>query len=166
MQQPNRTTQNPQNRSAVPQGNRTLSAQARAASIPTNKPPVTQSAGSANLTESTSKNAVVCRKCKSTQIVGNKRGYSFSKMFLTFGLMIGIGVLLLIIYGILTEFMMSYGFFNSPFSNAIFIFIGTTGILSISLALLVSILVGFVGRSEIVNGCMSCGFKWAPAKKK
>ncbi|QDS36192.1 hypothetical protein FPS98_20465 [Brevibacillus brevis] len=37
---------------------------------------------------------------------------------------------------------------------------------SISLSIPVSILVGFVGRNEIVNGCMNCGFKWSPAKKK
>ncbi|MNW69749.1 hypothetical protein D3C74_488320 [compost metagenome] len=40
------------------------------------------------------------------------------------------------------------------------------GAISFILALPVSILVGFVGRSEIVNGCMNCGFKWRPAKRK
>ncbi|QLG42562.1 hypothetical protein HW560_01325 [Paenibacillus sp. E222] len=38
--------------------------------------------------------------------------------------------------------------------------------ISIFVSLPVSILVGFVGRSEIVNGCMNCGFKWRPAKRK
>ncbi|MBY0083926.1 hypothetical protein H7K37_02035 [Brevibacillus brevis] len=38
--------------------------------------------------------------------------------------------------------------------------------ISIGLSIPVSILVGFVGRNEIVNGCMNCGFKWSPAKKK
>ncbi|WP_405158529.1 hypothetical protein [Paenibacillus sp. FSL H8-0283] len=45
-------------------------------------------------------------------------------------------------------------------------FIGIICGISISLCLPVSILVGFVGRSEIVNGCMNCGFKWRPAKRK
>ncbi|QGQ99950.1 hypothetical protein EHS13_04380 [Paenibacillus psychroresistens] len=37
---------------------------------------------------------------------------------------------------------------------------------SISLSLPVAILVGFAGRSNIINACMNCGFKWAPSKKK
>ncbi len=45
-------------------------------------------------------------------------------------------------------------------------FIGIICGISVSLSLPVSILVGFVGRSEIVNGCMNCGFKWRPAKRK
>ncbi|RKN84081.1 hypothetical protein D7M11_15790 [Paenibacillus ginsengarvi] len=44
--------------------------------------------------------------------------------------------------------------------------IGVICWISISLSLPVSILVGFVGRSEIVNGCMNCGFKWTPARRK
>ncbi len=31
---------------------------------------------------------VVCRKCKSDQIVGNKRGYNFKRMFLILFLML------------------------------------------------------------------------------
>lgn len=46
-----------------------------------------------------------------------------------------------------------------------FIFTGIICWISICLSLPVSILVGFVGRSEIVNGCMNCGFKWRPSKK-
>ncbi|MEK4664618.1 hypothetical protein MHH93_22305 [Priestia sp. FSL H7-0729] len=38
--------------------------------------------------------------------------------------------------------------------------------ISIFISLPVSILIGFVGRGEIVNGCMNCGFKWRPAKRK
>jgi len=40
------------------------------------------------------------------------------------------------------------------------------GAISFFLSLPVSILVGFGGRSEIVNGCMNCGFKWRPAMRK
>ncbi|WP_243864271.1 hypothetical protein [Paenibacillus castaneae] len=50
--------------------------------------------------------------------------------------------------------------------DGIITFIGIICWISISLSLPVSILVGFVGRSEIVNGCMNCGYKWRPAKKK
>ncbi len=31
---------------------------------------------------------VVCRKCKSDQVVGNKRGYNFKRMFLILFLMV------------------------------------------------------------------------------
>lgn len=45
-------------------------------------------------------------------------------------------------------------------------FIGVIRGISIFTYLPVNILVGFIGRNEIVNGCMNCGFKWRPAKRK
>nr|WP_255262346.1 hypothetical protein [Bacillus cereus] len=37
---------------------------------------------------------VVCRKCKSDQVVGNKRGYNFKRMFLILFLMVTTFILL------------------------------------------------------------------------
>jgi hypothetical protein len=51
-------------------------------------------------------------------------------------------------------------------SEGLIAVIGIVCWISISLSLPISILVGFIGRSELVNGCMSCGFKWTPAKRK
>ncbi|TPG89213.1 hypothetical protein EEL32_06915 [Brevibacillus laterosporus] len=52
------------------------------------------------------------------------------------------------------------------FLDDLITFFGIICNISLVLSIPVSILVGFVGRSEIVIGCMNCGFKWTPAKKK
>lgn len=162
MQRTDRTTLNPQNRPpAAPQGNRTANGQAKAASSPINRVSVTPSAGAGNHTESTSKNTVTCRKCKSTQIVANKRGYSFANMFKTLGSIIFIGILSIVFVTV----YMWYGISSSSSSSVAGAF-GAIGMILLFLSLPTSILVGFIGRNEIVNGCMNCGFKWRPAKRK
>ncbi|WP_028531016.1 hypothetical protein [Paenibacillus sp. HW567] len=105
-------------------------------------------------------NVVVCRKCKSQQVVANKRGYSFANMFKTLGIMIFIGILAV---G-LTSLALMYSVSDS--ASSILQIFAVLGGISFFLALPVSILVGLAGRSEIVNGCMSCGYKWRPSKKK
>lgn len=58
----------------------------------------------------------------------------------------------------------AHGIFGS--SSKLIGAIGGIGMFIMSLSLPVSILVGFVGRSTLINGCMNCGFKWTPAKRK
>lgn len=155
MKSTTRTTTNQPNRPTPTHANRMVSSQTRSANTQANRTTVSQSGGAANPTNpSGNGKTVVCRKCKSGQLVANKRGYSFAKMFTTLGIM---GLLPLIIALIM---------FVVFWSMAGLIFIGVICLISVSLSLPVSILVGFAGRSEIVNGCMNCGFKWTPAKRK
>ncbi len=107
-------------------------------------------------TTSNNSNTVVCRKCRSTQVVANKRGYSFLRMFLWLGIMLG---------GTVVFFMI--GEFLASIKKVDMI----TGIPEIMFLLWffsvpVAIIAGFVGRNAIVNGCMNCGHKWMPVKKK
>lgn len=161
MQRTTRPTATPSNKPAAPQGNRTVSGQARTASTssPTSRAPATPSTGAGTPTEGPSQRAITCRKCKSTQIVANKRGYSFANMFKTLGTMILIGLLSIVF----TSFNLWYGLISS---SSVIGAVGVIGMILLFLSLPVSILVGFVGRSELVNGCMNCGFKWRPALKK
>ncbi len=112
-------------------------------------------------------NAVICRKCKSQQIVANKRGYSFANMFKTLGWM-GLFPLILVLVGFIGTYLLTrYVRVGSGGGfEGILLIIGIICWISISFSLPVSILVGFAGRSEIVNGCMNCGFKWRPANRK
>lgn len=71
-----------------------------------------------------------------------------------------IGILSIVLVGV--DF--AHGIFGS--SSKVIAAIGGIGVFIASLSLPVSILVGFVGRSTLINGCMNCGFKWTPAKKK
>lgn len=161
MQRDTRTTFNQPNRSTSAQTNRTVSGQSKAASPQVNRTTVSQAGGAGNQSNTTNNvNVVTCRKCKSQQIVANKRGHSFANMFKTLGIMILISILLIVI----SSFMMWNSIMGSS-SSAIGAF-GIFGMIILFLTLPVSILVGFVGRSQIVNGCMNCGFKWRPAKKK
>lgn len=158
MQRDNRTTYNQPNRSSA-QTNRAVSGQSRANS------PQASSTKSAN--------AVVCRKCKSQQIVANKKGYSFVKLFKTLGWM-GLFPLILVVVGAVVAFYYQSNVritsgISSTGSDSMEILLVIIGIIcwiTVSLSLPVGILVGFIGRSEIVNGCMNCGFKWRPAKRK
>lgn len=154
MQRTTRSTANQPNKTPLSQTNRTIVNQAGRASSQSN---------TAN-----DVNSVTCRKCRSQQIVANKRGYSFSNMFKTLGWM-GLLPLILVLVGTVGAYIfMQSARIDSGGSEGTdgFIIIGIICWISISLSLPVSILVGFVGRSEIVNGCMNCGFKWRPSKKK
>lgn len=177
MQPTTRPTVNQPNRTIPAQANRTASSQSRAASPQVNRATVSQAGGAGSQSNNANNvNVVTCRKCKSQQIVANKKGYSFANMFKTLGWM-GLLPLILVLVGTVGAylFMMnvkigSGGSGGSGIGgggiDGIITFIGIICWISISLSLPVSILVGFVGRSEIVNGCMNCGFKWRPAKKK
>ncbi|GCD83648.1 hypothetical protein PTHTG4_27120 [Parageobacillus thermoglucosidasius] len=100
---------------------------------------------------------VVCKKCKSNQIVANKRGYSFKTMFLVLMSMI---VMLVILVSIAIQF--EDFLFDTGIDDILFIPI----FIIILLGLPISILSGFIGRNTLVNGCMNCGYKWIPAKNK
>lgn len=193
MQRDTRTTFNQPNRSTPTQANRTVggqyravngqsrtaSGQSRTTSSQVNRTTPSQAGGAGsqpNTVNNVNANAVTCRKCKSQQIVANKRGYSFANMFITLGWM-ALLPLILVIGGTLgaTYLMMNMdvsigGSGTSSVSggafDAVIAIIGIMCWISFSLSLPVSILVGFIGRSEIVNGCMNCGFKWRPGKKK
>ncbi|KGP91483.1 hypothetical protein N780_19995 [Pontibacillus chungwhensis BH030062] len=105
---------------------------------------------------------VRCPKCRSDQITGNKRGYSFKqigKMFIT---MIGIGLLILIISNLLRatlstlliEIEVLYLLFTTALPIAYYMcFIS---------ALPVSLLYGLKGRNNLINSCMQCGSQWTP----
>lgn len=160
MQRDTRTILNQPNKTTPAQANMTARGQSRVASTQVNRT-VGQVEGTGSQSKTTnSVNAVTCRKCKSQQVVANKRGYSFANMFKTFGIMILIGILTIV-----TSYLF-YMYSVSDGSRVLRQIVIGLGAISFILALPVSILVGFVGRSEIVNGCMNCGFKWRPAKRK
>ncbi|HFT5903635.1 TPA: hypothetical protein ACGSMF_004809 [Bacillus cereus] len=100
---------------------------------------------------------VVCRKCKSDQVVGNKRGYNFKRMFLILFLMV--------------VAFLSLGFFSvylihapsSPFRVMSNIVANIFGFIMF-LGLPIGIFSGFIGRKNIVNSCMNCGYTWMPKK--
>jgi hypothetical protein len=89
-------------------------------------------------------NEVICKKCKSNQIVANKRGYSFKRMFLVIISLFAIGFVIAQVGLALCQTMFLYGF-----GGMLFFFSLPVGIIS-----------GFIGRSNILNGCMKCGNKW------
>lgn len=159
MQRPSKPTASPAQRSSAPQAGRTASGQARAAGNSPSRASAATSPGAGNPANSANQKTVVCRKCKSPQIVANKRGYSFAFLFTCLVTMILFGVLLFVLSNAMLLTV------NAQ-SSAAFGILGVLGFVMIFFSLPVSILVGFVGRSTIVNGCMNCGHKWTPAKKK
>lgn len=163
-QRTSRTTLNQPNKSAANQANRAAGGQTRPAVSQVNRATSQGGAGSQN-NGTNSVNTVLCRKCKSPQIVANKKGYSFVNLFKTLGWMVLLPTLLLIIVALIGWVLLMN---KSPYdlTEIILAIIMIICQISISLSIPVSILVGFVGRNEIVNGCMNCGFKWSPAKKK
>ncbi|MGZ7443047.1 hypothetical protein [Paenibacillus sp. TH7-28] len=157
MQRPSKPTASPAQRSSAPQAGRTASGQVRAAGNSPSRASAATSPGAGNPANSANQKTVVCRKCKSPQIAANKRGYSFAYLFTCLVTMILFGIFLFILNGVMLI---------SANTASAFGFLGPLGLVFIFFSLPVSILVGFVGRSTIVNGCMNCGHKWTPAKKK
>lgn len=103
------------------------------------------------------KRRVVCRKCKSDQIVGNKRGYNFKRMFL---------ILFLMVVALVSLLFFATSLVHSP--NSPFLILNGPAILFVQfimvLGLPITVFSGFVGRKNIVNGCMNCGHTWMPKK--
>lgn len=99
-----------------------------------------------------SSNSVACRKCKSTQVVANKRGYSFGKMFNTL-------LITFVICIALAIFSPSLDSVEGPGN------LNIIGVILFYIGFPVAIIRGFIGRSDIVNGCMNCGNKWAAGKR-
>jgi hypothetical protein len=162
-QRTTRPTSNQPNRTTATQANRTLGNQTRPTNSQVNR--ATSQAGSGGQNNgSNNANNVVCRKCKSPQIVANRRGFSIAKVLKTLGWMVLFPIILLVPMALLGKFLSSSGVGEviQAFKEGL----GVLYLISINLALPVSIILGFVGSSEIVNGCMNCGFKWSPAKKK
>lgn len=165
MKTTSKTSGNQINRSTSTQVSRPVSSQTRTSSSQVNR----STSGQAGVTTNQSNggstgSVVVCRKCKSPQIVANKRGYSFANMFKTLGFMTLIPIFILVIMTLDLQYLL----WNSSTSNneGLLAIILIMCWISLILSIPVSILVGFVGRNELVNGCMNCGFKWTPAKKK
>lgn len=163
MQNNSRTTTNQPNRS-TPQANQTTSSQYRTTGSQAGRTAPSQAERTTAPASTGQTKVVVCRKCKSPQIAANKRGYSFARLFKTMGWMFLLPGLILIGVTFLTGFLLVSS--SSEISDVLIpIVIMMCGI-SMSLSLPVSILTGFIGRSELVNYCMNCGHKWMPAKKK
>jgi hypothetical protein len=101
-------------------------------------------------------NSVICKKCKSNQVVANKRGYSFGLMLKVLFSMIGVGVAGLVIVTLSLEF--GHGI-------ELFYGIGVVMGFPLFLSLPTALLCGFIGRNNIMNGCMNCGNKWLAGKK-
>jgi hypothetical protein len=100
---------------------------------------------------------VVCRKCKSDQVVGNKRGYNFKRMFLILFLMV-VAFLSLDFFSVYLIHAPS-----SPFRVMSNIVANIFGFIMF-LGLPIGIFSGFIGRKNIVNDCMNCGYTWMPKK--
>lgn len=169
MQRDTRTALNQTNRPASAQANRAASGQSRAAGPQENRN-VNQLRAAGNQPNPGTTKVVVCRKCKSPQIVANKRGFSFANMFKTLGWMVGLPLVLLVLGTVGTSFFMlnmkAGSGVNGDGLDALIGVVGVICFISISLSLPASILIGFVGRSDIVNGCMNCGFRWKPLRRK
>ncbi|SEJ74081.1 hypothetical protein [Bacillus thuringiensis] len=101
---------------------------------------------------------VVCRKCKSDQIVGNKRGYNFKRAFFILFLLLGT----LITIGIVSNFL--YVIVPRNSMDGVVGLSAIVGLLIILLGPPITLFIGFVGRKNIVNGCMNCGHTWMPKK--
>ncbi|PFF69657.1 hypothetical protein CN339_28685 [Bacillus thuringiensis] len=101
---------------------------------------------------------VVCRKCKSDQIVGNKRGYNFKRAFFILFLLLGT----LITIGIVSNFL--YVIVSRNSINGVVGLSAIVGLLILLLGPPITLFSGFVGRKNIVNGCMNCGHTWMPKK--
>ncbi|EFU42323.1 hypothetical protein PVOR_08585 [Paenibacillus vortex V453] len=113
-----------------------VSGQSRAASLQVNRT-VGQAEGTGSQSNSTNTvNAVTCRRCKSQQVVANKRGYSFANLFKTLGIMILFGILIIVSSYLFSMYSVSDG---SRAFMQIFIALGA---ISFFLSLPVSILVG------------------------
>jgi len=95
---------------------------------------------------------ILCRKCKSDQIVGNKRGYNFKRVFLILFLMLATLIAIRIVVEIVPR--------DSPLQGmALFVVF-----LMMLLGAPITLFSGFIGRKNIVNGCMNCGHTWMPKK--
>ncbi|PER53122.1 hypothetical protein [Bacillus thuringiensis] len=101
---------------------------------------------------------VVCRKCKSDQIVGNKRGYNFKRAFFILFLLL----CTLITIGIVSNFL--YVIVPRNSMDGVVGLSALVGLLIILLGSPITLFSGFVGRKNIVNGCMNCGHTWMPKK--
>ncbi|MNW31371.1 hypothetical protein D3C74_82830 [compost metagenome] len=159
MQRNTRPSVNQPRRTSSTNANTAVSGQPKATSPQINRAAASPAKGSGSHTSTTTK-VVICRKCKSQQVVANKRGYSFANLFKTLGIMILVGILCVVASGT----MLLYS--NTNGAAAVLQILSVLAVLSFSLCLPVSILMGFVGRGHLVNGCMNCGFKWIPAKRK
>ncbi|EJR57500.1 hypothetical protein IIO_05027 [Bacillus cereus VD115] len=102
---------------------------------------------------------VVCRKCKSDQIVGNKRGYNFKRTFLILFLLL----VTFITIGIVSNFVHDIVPRNSSLRD-INVRVALVAFIIILLGAPITLFSGLVGRKKIVNGCMNCGHTWMPKK--
>ena len=95
---------------------------------------------------------IVCKKCKSTQITGQRRGFSFGKFFLCLSLLL------------ILPIIVSVGTFSID-SDAVYNLFAVIGLILFFMIVPLAIILGLSGRKRIVNGCMNCGYKWFAGKK-
>lgn len=100
---------------------------------------------------------VFCRKCKSNQIVANRRGYSFGLMFKVLFSLFAIGIIFSIISSLVFNFI--------DHNPILFSILMAPTAIGIFFSLPISLLCGIIGRNSLVNGCMNCGNKWVAGKK-
>ncbi|EJP81666.1 hypothetical protein [Bacillus cereus] len=92
---------------------------------------------------------VVCRKCKSDQVVGNKRGYNFKRVAIVL-------FCLLVFYKLISLINASLAGEN--------MFIALSMVILFWFSIPLALISGFIGRKNIINGCMNCGHTWMPKK--
>lgn len=157
---------NNQYRGTGVQGNRAVNSQYRGTTgVQESRVASNQPIGAGSQYESAPRHMVTCRKCKSTQIVANKRGYKVSNLFKTLAWMVVIPVLLLIFLLVLVNSNASFGSLNTIIGYSTIV-ISVLCWISLSLSIPVAIIMGFVGSGQIINGCMNCGFRWSPFEEK
>ncbi|HDV8369887.1 transmembrane 9 family protein [Bacillus sp. AY2-1] len=95
------------------------------------------------------KRKVICRKCKSDQVIGNKRGYSFKRVAIVL-------FCLLVFYKVISLINASLAGEN--------MFIALSMVILFWFSIPLALISGFIGRKNIINGCMNCGHTWMPKK--
>ncbi|MCA1047771.1 hypothetical protein [Bacillus toyonensis] len=95
------------------------------------------------------KRKVICRKCKSDQVIGNKRGYSFKRVAIVL-------FCLLVFYKVISLINASLAREN--------MFIALSMVILFWFLIPLALISGFIGRKNIINGCMNCGHTRMPKK--
>ncbi|HDR4897576.1 hypothetical protein [Bacillus thuringiensis] len=95
------------------------------------------------------KRKVICRKCKSDQVIGNKRGYSFKRVAIVL-------FCLFVFYEVISLINVSLAGEN--------MFIAFSMVILFWFSIPLALISGIIGRKNIINGCMNCGHTWMPKK--
>ncbi len=99
----------------------------------------------------TKENKVRCKECQSSQLVANRRGFSFSKMINAFLITLAICILLAI-------------FFPSLDYVAVTPNLNIIGFILFFIGIPIAIINGFNGSKDIEISCINCGHNWIAGK--